>query len=298
MVPWCKRLPDRPAPLDDFSSVKAVSLDAGAVFLPLFEEMIDLTSSQSWIILFAFLESRRKRLTEVRRWFPCRDGGLWLNSRFLASQNMQPNKGKALTLLRTLNTLLKLLCRSATGNGDINTTQVKLRARIHIFMASVYGITDPSGTNSRGDFAPLPRAFEHVPEASEDVEMKDETEAATGALIDPGEIASPSWQLSRLVTERPMQLADDAECFRAIATLQRYFSQPTLIVKNNTSVSIADLKANADLVLRRLFHETTQPSSISESHLAGADWDRVDLATVELLPFQVRLCQLCRLLRQ
>ncbi len=170
--------PDHPAALDDSSSVKAVPLDAGAVFLPLFEEMIDLTSSRSWAILFVFLEKRRKRLTAVSRSFAGLVGDLWLNGHFLPLQNMQPNKGKALTLLRTLNTLLKLLRRSATGCNASNTTQARLRARIHIFMASVYGITDPSGTNSRGDFAPLPRTFKEVYEKFEDIEMKDEVEAA------------------------------------------------------------------------------------------------------------------------
>jgi hypothetical protein len=89
-----------------------------------------------------------------------------------------------------------------------------------------------------------------------------------------------------------MRVTGDAEYFQAIATLQRYFSQPSLIVQNNVGGGIADFKANADLVLRRLFHETAQPSSISQSHLAGTGWDRVDLAAVELLPFQVRLCLL------
>lgn len=68
-------------------------------------------------------------------------------------------------------------------------------------MANVYGITDPSGTNSRGDFAPLPRGFEHVGQIAEDIQMKDETDQGTRGSTDSGEQAFYQWQLLLLFTD-------------------------------------------------------------------------------------------------
>ncbi len=104
---------------------------------------------------------------------------------------MQPNKGKALVLLRTLNTLLRLLPRIDSTAASV-PSDLELRARIHLLLADVYGITDQSGTNQRGDYAPLGRAWAAALRANAvregenvDMEQPEEKQAdkeATGGL--------------------------------------------------------------------------------------------------------------------
>jgi THO complex subunit 1 len=85
---------------------------------------------------------------------------------------MQPNKGKALTLLRTLNNLLRSLSRSSSQPSSSSISELKLRGKVHLFMANVYGISDPSGTNARGDFAPLSRSRAALRKVEGDIEMQ------------------------------------------------------------------------------------------------------------------------------
>lgn len=59
---------------------------------------------------------------------------------------MHPNKGKGLTLLRTLNDLLRRI--SKTGNAT------KFCGRILIFLSSVFPFGERSGVNLRGEYGP------------------------------------------------------------------------------------------------------------------------------------------------
>lgn len=58
---------------------------------------------------------------------------------------MEPQKGKALVLLRTLNELLRRLSKTA---------QTTFCGRILTFLSGAYSLGDRSGVNLRGEFGP------------------------------------------------------------------------------------------------------------------------------------------------
>lgn len=130
------------------SSTSAPQLpDAGTLFLPILEDMVDLLTLSTWESLFSWIETRSWRLTE----------------------NMLPSKGKALTLLKTLNTLLRSVSKTTTSPSSSGSTSsststsssaLQLRARIHIFLSRVYKLSEMSGVNSRGDYAEVETIIE------------------------------------------------------------------------------------------------------------------------------------------
>jgi THO complex subunit 1 transcription elongation factor len=61
---------------------------------------------------------------------------------------MVPQKGKALTLLRTLNELLRRLSKMGTQNTEFC-------GRILMFLSQVFPLGERSGVNLRGEYGPV-----------------------------------------------------------------------------------------------------------------------------------------------
>lgn len=100
-----------------------LNLDPGALLIPILEDLIDVLTIDSWMHLFGWMETRAYRFTA----------------------GMIPSRGKALPLLKFLNTILRLTPKTSS--------YLEFRARIHLFIARWYKIFDPSGVNLRGEYA-------------------------------------------------------------------------------------------------------------------------------------------------
>ncbi|KAJ3368391.1 hypothetical protein HDU91_000598 [Kappamyces sp. JEL0680] len=94
--------------------------DTNTVLLAI-EDLMDVLTTQDAVKLFDYLESRSLDLT----------------------MNLEPNKGKALTLLRLCNELLRRLSKA-------KNTQTC--GRVLIFLSSVFPLSDRSGLNQKGEF--------------------------------------------------------------------------------------------------------------------------------------------------
>jgi hypothetical protein len=91
-------------------------------------------------------------------------------------------------------------------------------------------------------------------------------------------------------------IAGTRTIFEAITSLLEYFSQPTLLVDNSAegkSHGMADFKTKADLVLQRLFEETSRKSLANQTadDLQAASYQQLHLESIDLLPFQVDVKQ-------
>ncbi|KAK4685075.1 THO complex subunit 1, partial [Tremellales sp. Uapishka_1] len=96
------------------------TLEPGAVFVPIIEELVELISVSSWHTLWSYIESRSKRFTI----------------------GMPASQGKALPLLRTINAFLRFLPKTPAD--------LVFRGRVHHFASSVISIADKSAINMRG----------------------------------------------------------------------------------------------------------------------------------------------------
>ncbi|KAJ3030497.1 UNVERIFIED_CONTAM: hypothetical protein HDU68_008785 [Siphonaria sp. JEL0065] len=97
-----------------------VDIDAGVVLM-LVEDTAEVLTIRANEQLFEYIELRRPVLT----------------------MNLEPNKGKALTLLRYCNDLLRRLSK---------TQHTVFSGRILLFLTGVFSLTERSGVNLKGDF--------------------------------------------------------------------------------------------------------------------------------------------------
>ena len=125
----------------------SVLLEAGAPFIPLLEDFVELLSVSTWHLLFSYMETRAARF--------CKD--------------MPASRGKALPLLRTINAFLRFLSHTPQD--------LKLRGRVQLFSSSAISVSDKSAINVRGEYSAIATTWEgDEPKEDQDgdVEMKEE----------------------------------------------------------------------------------------------------------------------------
>lgn len=126
------------------------ALEPGAVFIPFMEEFVELLSIPTWHTLFAYMETRAPRF--------CKD--------------MPASRGKALPLLRIINSFLRFLSHTPQD--------LKLRGRVQLFASSAISVSDKSAINVRGEYAAITTTVEEDVEADGDVTMEEEGKGKSG----------------------------------------------------------------------------------------------------------------------
>ncbi|KAK1923659.1 THO complex subunit 1 transcription elongation factor-domain-containing protein [Papiliotrema laurentii] len=188
------------------------SLDAGYNFVPLLEDLVELLSIDTWRELWSYVETRAPRYTK----------------------GMLPSRGKALSLLRILNTFTRFLPRTPED--------IAFKGRVWQFASRTIGITDRSAVNFRGEFNHYKTTWEQEPsapatEADGDVKMDDEGVKA----------------------EVPKD-GIDSELYSTLWSLQEYFAFPPLLAQKSKQRRPFDhlehFKTKTDAVLPKLFAET------------------------------------------
>lgn len=144
------------------------SIEPGALLIPLFDDLVDLLSMEAWETLWGYFESRGPRFTKV---------SLSARLAVLMIQDMPSSRGKALPLLKFLNSFYRYLPRA--------DSYLSFRARVHEWAITAFEISDKSSVNFRGDFPLMARlAWEDEDILDEDVEMLDGEETAATDVAD------------------------------------------------------------------------------------------------------------------
>ncbi|GMK56238.1 hypothetical protein CspeluHIS016_0300780 [Cutaneotrichosporon spelunceum] len=188
-----------------FEANPTPALETGALFIPLLEEFPELLLACTWHELFNYVESRSARF----------------------AKDMPVAKGKQLSMLRLINSFLRML--SCTP-GDL-----ELRGRVQMFASRVISVADKSAINLRGEYARVPLTWETqqpAPSKSDgDVEMAD----GSGA-------ASPS----------------QPDFYDALWSLQPYFAYPPSLdgPEVDGSTPFDEFRTKSDFVLARMFEAT------------------------------------------
>lgn len=104
------------------------------------QELTEMQTIDSCSHIFAWIEDRSARLTKVHvHLIHACFGSLY------SVKGMEPQKGKALVMLRTLNELLRRLSK---------TEQTTFCGRILTFLSGVFPLGERSGVNLRGEYGP------------------------------------------------------------------------------------------------------------------------------------------------
>ncbi|GFZ49697.1 hypothetical protein JCM24511_07099 [Saitozyma sp. JCM 24511] len=248
----------------------APSLEPGAVFIPLLEELVELISVDSWRTLWGYIETRSKRFTK----------------------DMPASKGKALPILRTINAFLRFLPRTPAD--------LIFRGRVHQFASSVISVADKSAINMRGDYNDVKTTWEEqaVVGSSEDEEVK-AAEAADegGAAGEENGDGSGDVQMGEEVKEESkdveastsgetstvksgsLSFAEtpkpaEPDFYSTLWSLQQYFASPPTLDGPPTGepphTPFDDFKTKSDFVLPRLFEQTRR-----ENEIMGKDTEMV-----------------------
>ncbi|ODN72895.1 hypothetical protein L202_08318 [Cryptococcus amylolentus CBS 6039] len=210
------------------------SLEPGALFIPLLEELVELLSITTWRRLWSYIETRSKRYTK----------------------GMLPSRGKSLPLLRTINAFLRFLPRTPSD--------LVFRGRIHQFASSVFSVADKSAINMRGDYGEVKTVWEEEEAPSEDIkvdeEVKEETEEKGDVDMEDAEEKQP------LTPAAP----PEADFYSTLWSLQQYFAHPPSLdgppVGSPPQTPFQTFRQKSGLVLPRLFEETQK-----EKELSGKD---------------------------
>lgn len=194
-------------------------LEPGAIFIPLLEEFVELLSVETWHSFFAYFETREKRFT----------------------RDMPASKGKALPLLRTINTFLRTLSSTPAD--------LQLRGRVQLFASRAISVSDKSAINMRGEYSGIRTTWEDTPVddpagADGDVEMDGEETREKAATGGKGE---------------------DDKFYSALWSLQQYFAHPPSLDGPATGepaqTPFERFRSASDFVLERLFAETARERS-------------------------------------
>ncbi|KAJ3064017.1 hypothetical protein HDU98_000229 [Podochytrium sp. JEL0797] len=168
-------LPQIAALLDAALRLAAADVDAvdPPTVLLLVEDTSEMLTIKTNERLFDYIEARKQVLTE----------------------NLEPNKGKALTLLRYCNDLLRRLSK---------TQHTVFSGRILLFLTGVFSLTERSGVNLKGDF---------------------NTDNVTVVVDDlPSD--------SMMDIDSDPKTAKDNAFYKTFWSLQPYFSDPLIVLKN------------------------------------------------------------------
>ncbi|KAJ9099784.1 hypothetical protein QFC21_003782 [Naganishia friedmannii] len=200
------------------TSAVASKWDPTIMFLSIIDELVELLSIDSWNVFFGYLESRQDALT----------GGELLS------------KIKALYFLKPLNNLLRITSRSShahpsttfatfedylesTMDSEKATTvatsgsasELELRGRIHLFMSGLFKMSDPSATNSRGDYADMLLDYDSVDDTIERVGVDVNVEQGQDGNTQGPESAGES--------------SKEKDLYETVRSLNRFFSSPVAI---------------------------------------------------------------------
>ncbi len=195
-----------------FAANPAPALETGALFIPLLEEFPELLLASTWHALFGYVESRAPRFIK----------------------DMPVAKGKQLSMLRLINSFLRML---STTPGDL-----ELRGRVQLFASRAISVADKSAINLRGEYARVVTNWEGKGEETK--EPASPVKAADGDI----EMADKS------KSDSPAQ----PDFYASLWSLQQYFAHPPSLdgpaVDGRTPFD--DFRTKSDFVLGRMFEAT------------------------------------------
>ncbi|KAG9015256.1 UDP-glucose-4-epimerase [Tulasnella sp. JGI-2019a] len=143
----------------------------------------------------------------------CMEVFSWLETRRdRATNDMQPSKGKGLSLLRTLNNLLRRV--SKTGST------AQFCGRILIFLSSVFPFGERSGVNLRGEYGPAWSSVTVPVPESDEMEGVEKTAGTENGQDTQAEGAEGS------STSSAAEEKKKAERYNTFWSLQTYFARP------------------------------------------------------------------------
>lgn len=162
---------------------------------------------------------------------------------------MPASRGKALPLLRTLNSFLRFLPRTPED--------LVFRGRIHQFASSVISVADKSAVNLRGDYSDIQTTWEAEEEkdvakgeGDGDVEMKEET----GKKED---------------TKETKTSEEEPDFYSTLWSIQQYFSNPSTLDGPPTGSppvsGFEQFKQKTDFLLPKLFEQTQNEKATSST---------------------------------
>ncbi|KAJ9094325.1 hypothetical protein QFC19_008011 [Naganishia cerealis] len=200
------------------NSANAPKWDPIVMFMSVIDELVELLSIDSWNVFFGYLESRYDVLT----------GGELLS------------KIKALYFLKPLNNLLRITSRSshahpsttfATFEDYLESTmapqkavnpvtlgsanELELRGRIHLFMSGLFKLSDPSATNSRGDYADILLNYDLTDDTMDHAKEHTNTEQEQDS--------------NTQVFENTAESMKESDLYDTIRSLNRFFNSPVAI---------------------------------------------------------------------
>ncbi|KAK6908723.1 hypothetical protein I203_102726 [Kwoniella mangroviensis CBS 8507] len=207
------------------------SLEPGALFIPLIEELVELISVESWRGLWTYMETRSKRFTK----------------------DMPASRGKALPLLRTINAFLRFLPRTPDD--------LVLRGRVHQFASSVISVADKSAINMRGDYAEVRTTWDEE-EVKEDLaeENKDDKDGEGDVKMEDEVDKEPSQSEDSEAKEQKLDF------YPTLWSLQQYFAHPPSLdgpaVGEPAKTPFHTFKEKTDFVLPHLFAQTQKEKAL------------------------------------
>ena len=147
------------------------------------QDLLETQTIASCSHIFSWIEARAEKLTE----------------------DLVPQKGKALVLLRTLNDLLRRL--SKMGSTTI------FCGRILTFLSAVFPLGERSGVNLRGEYGPSWEGvrFPERQKNDRDTDMKDETNLTTQGSKEDVTAAGDQMQVDSKKTPVPQSQMEKKE---------------------------------------------------------------------------------------
>ncbi|KAJ9118193.1 hypothetical protein QFC22_004097 [Naganishia vaughanmartiniae] len=245
-------LPDNPS---TSASVSAPKWDPIVMLMSIIDELVELLSIDSWNLFFGYLESRQDALTK---------GELL-------------SKIKALYFLKPLNNLLRITSRSShahpsttfatfndflesimnpptTTDGAVSgsTSELELRGRIHLFMSGLFKISDPSATNSRGDYADMLLDYDLIDDTIEPVDDDENLEKEQDGIAQVSEnTAETGREKGKYNGFDDTPLSPDL--YETIRSLNRFFSSPVAITlpssDNSNETGLQEFKRRTESLM-------------------------------------------------
>ncbi|ORY52100.1 hypothetical protein BCR33DRAFT_712307 [Rhizoclosmatium globosum] len=191
--------------------VAAVVGDAALVLL-LVEDTAEMLTLRANLRLFEYIERKKVALTE----------------------NLEPNKGKALTLLRYCNDLLRRVSK---------TQHSVFSCRILLFLTSVFALTERSGVNLKGDFN------------TDNTTILSEDDLNTETAMD---------------VDSSLPAANDKRFYHTFWSLQRFFSDPLIVLKSPAEWSKMESAIEAVLAVFEAENDTDLKSGSDRKRKASA----------------------------
>ncbi|RXK39720.1 hypothetical protein M231_03075 [Tremella mesenterica] len=215
---------------ESLSGVQA--LEPGAIFIPLLEELVELIPVETWRDLWAYVETRAKRFTK----------------------DMPASRGKALPLLRIINSFLRFLPRTPED--------LIFRGRVHQFASSVISVADKSAINMRGDYNDIKTTWD------ESDTSQSSTLNASAEKEEDGDVKMQS------DVKEEVKASTETEFYSTLWSLQHYFAYPPSLdgpaVQSNPGeparTPFETFKAKTEFVLPKLFEQTQK-----EKEMMGKD---------------------------